>query len=73
LLIDPDGGASKEIDMVVARKPGDQAKQESANDCDPALEIKADEHRSEEPLAPSAGGQGPWVPLAHTRSGVQKA
>lgn len=81
------GGASKEIDMVGTRQQGDQAKQEPANDRDPALEIKADKQRSEKErlhfvstpvltckrLDPWRIGTAPGVPLAHTRCGVQKA
>lgn len=58
LLIDPDGGASKAIDMVVTSEQRDQAKQEPANDSDPALKVN--------PKNTAAS----TMPLAHTRYGV---
>ena len=41
--------------MVITRKQGDQAKQKSADNSDPALEIKANEHRSEKERLPLDG------------------
>ena len=84
LLINPDRGASKEIDMVITRKQGDQAKQKPANDRDPTLEIKPKEHRSkkerlplivhqywrEDLLVSGAAGLGPNGALPDSRYGV---
>jgi len=47
LLIDPEGGASKDIDMVVTREQGDEAQQDAADNGDPALKVKPEQHRSE--------------------------
>jgi hypothetical protein len=41
LLIDPDGDASKEIDMVITREQRNQGKQHTGYDGDAALQIKS--------------------------------
>jgi hypothetical protein len=47
LLIDPDGDASKEIDMVITREQRNQGKQHTGYDGDPALQVESKQHRSQ--------------------------
>jgi hypothetical protein len=58
LLIDPDGDASKKIDMVIAREQRNQGKQHAGYACINATS------------GARAAKAGQHVPLAHTRSGV---
>jgi hypothetical protein len=47
LLIDPDGDASKEIDMIITREQRNQGKQHTGYDGDPALQVESKQHRSQ--------------------------
>jgi len=41
LLIEPDAGESRDVDMVVASEQGDQGQQEPGQNGDPALKIQS--------------------------------
>ena len=44
LLIELEGGDSRDVDMIVSSKEGDQGEQQAGQDGDPALEVDAGNH-----------------------------
>jgi hypothetical protein len=47
LLIEPEGWAPKEVDMVMPREQRDQGKQKACNERDRTLQVESKKHRSQ--------------------------
>jgi hypothetical protein len=52
LLIEPDAGESRDVDMVVAGEEGDQGQQDPGQNGDPALKIQS-QHQHRQPASPA--------------------
>ncbi len=47
LLIELEGWAPKDVDMVITREQRDQGEQKAGDQRDPALEVESEQHRSQ--------------------------